>query len=543
MTDKKENKNESSITAVMVFLDRAIVTRTISKRFTKGEHILLFDNLPEAVDQNSIQANGEGNAVLKDVKFKREFYAATTDEEKRKLNAKVISLQDSLVDANDLISNANKEQKMVEELIEKIMTRISTVSNNEKVQPDADPDKWIKMVSYYRTKLDELNKQIRSTEREIRLLNDEINLVQTKINSLGGTQEKSKNIVEVLIDVREESEVSVNLSYMVHGPSWYPVYDLRVFTDTKKMNITYQAMIRQNTTEDWDNVKIKLSTARANLSGQQPSLSQWYLSLYDYTQDRESDDRVKRKAEMSQMYNAAPSKSAELGEDKKDALRAEDIAINEATIEPGATSAVFVVSGKNTINSDNQQHKVTIMMNEFDAVFRYSTVPKLIPYAYLKAKVINTTDYPLLSGSTNVFLDNNFVSTSQLDLVSTGQEFWTFLGVDDGIEVKYKTIKQYQKDEGVITKKNKYIYDYIIEITSNKKSEEEIVVWDQIPMSNSADIKVTLTEPDIEADKEHVKMDDYNYIEWFYKIKPKEKIKIPFKFTVESPKNKTISGL
>jgi len=95
----------------------------------------------------------------------------------------------------------------------------------------------------------------------------------------------------------------------------------------------------------------------------------------------------------------------------------------------------------------------------------------------------------------------------------------------------------------VITKKNKYIYDYIIEITSNKKNEEELVVWDQIPMSNSADIKVTLTEPDIEADKEHVKIDDYSYIEWFYKIKPKEKIKIPFKFTVEGPKNKTISGL
>ncbi len=183
------------------------------------------------------------------------------------------------------------------------------------------------------------------------------------------------------------------------------------------------------------------------------------------------------------------------------------------------------------------------MMNSFDAFFRYSSVPKLMQYAYLKAKVKNTTDFPLLAGSTNVFLDNNFVSTSHMDLVNPDQEFWTFLGIDEGIEVKYRAMKQYQKDEGVINKKNKFAYDYLIEITSNKKSEEEIVVWDQVPVADSPDIKVTLLEPEIDPNKDYIKMDDNKYIEWFYKIKPKEKLKIPLRFTVEAPKNKTISGL
>jgi uncharacterized protein (TIGR02231 family) len=545
-TDKKEKiETPSTITAVTVFLDRAIVTRTISKRLTKGEHLLIFDNLPEAIERNSIQANGEGNAVLKDVKFRRDFYSTVTDEDRRLLNERSIALQDSLVDENDQIANANKEQKMVEVLLDKVMTRISTTTTvNDKEHQEADPDKWIKMVSYYRKKLDELNKQMRNTERKIRKTNEELNIVHAQINSLGGNQGKSKNIVEVLIDVtKDESDVTLNLSYMVHGPHWYPVYDLRVFTDTKKMNITYQAMIQQNTSEDWGNVKIKLSTARANVSGQQPSLSPWYLSIYEYARDEEQTEYKKSKrAEMSQMHQAPAASNAFAAEMKEDADSV-PIASVMATLETGATSAVFVVPGKNTINSDNQQHKVTIMMNEFDAVFRYSTVPKLMQYVYLKTKVKNTTDFPLLAGSTNVFLDNNFVATSQIELVSPDQEFWTFLGIDEGIEVKYKTMQQYQKDEGMINKKNKYVYDYIIEITSNKKTEEEIVIWDQIPISNNPDIKVTLLEPDIQADKDHVKMDDYNYVEWFYKIKPKEKIKIPFRFTVESPKSKNISGL
>ncbi len=540
--DNKTNTS-SSVSAVTVYLDRALVTRTISQRLTKGEHTLVFDNLPESIDQNSIQANGEGDAILKDVKLKKEYYSATTDEEKKKLNEKILALQDSLVDANDVISNANKEQKMTAELLEKIMVRITAVPTNEKVQlPEPDPEKWMKMVSNYRIKLDVLNKQIRLTERKIRLLNDQLNFFQTKIASLGGGQEKSKNFAEVLIEVKEESNISVNFSYIVYGPSWYPVYDIRAYTDSKKMRITYQAMIQQNTTEDWNNVQIKLSTAKANMNGQQPELSPWYVSLYEYPKRSESEESL-RKPEMAQMYsNSMPtevSKALITREENKTG----EIKINEASVELGATSAVFVVPGKNSISSDNQPHKVNIMTNEFDASFRYSTVPKLMTYAFLKAKVKNTTDYPLLPGSTNVFLDNNFISTSQLEQVNPDQEFWIFLGVDEGIELKYKNLKQYQDEEGLIVKKNKFVYDYMIEITNNKKSEEEIVVWDQIPIANSADIKVNLIAPDLSQENKDIKIDDYKYIEWFYKIKPAEKIRIPFKFTVEGPKDKTISGL
>jgi uncharacterized protein (TIGR02231 family) len=548
-TDNKSSASESTITAVTVFLDRAIVTRTIARKIDKGEHLLTFDNLPDNVDQNSIQASGQGKAVLKDVKFKNVYYSIITDEEKRLLNEKAIVLNDSLIDANDIIANAIKEKEMTEDLMKKTMIRISSVPAGENVPSEADPEKGIKMITYYREKIDIISKEIRATERKIRSLNEELRSVQEKINELGGMEGKYKNIAEVLIDVQEESDVVIDLSYMVYGPCWYPVYDLRVYSETKKMNITYQAMIQQSTAEDWDNVKIKLSTARANISGQQPSLQPWYLNIYDPTVLRKSMHAASgaiagknEKARMTQMMNAM-----DVSEIKDEKYRGEEAAasirVTEADVEKGATSTVFIVPGTNTIRSDNQQHKVTIMMNEYDAVFRYSTVPKLVPYAYLKARVKNTSEFPFLPGSTSVFLDNNFISTSQMDLVNPDQKFWTFLGVDDGMEVKYKVIKHNYRDEGFISRKNKYIYEYIIQITSNKKTEEEIVVWDQIPLSNNADIKVILLEPEIESKNNKIKISDYKFIEWFFKIKPKEKIKIPFSFCIEAPKDKSVSGL
>jgi uncharacterized protein (TIGR02231 family) len=540
-TETKISKNESSITAVTVFTDRALVTRTISKRLTKGEHVLVFDNLPETIDQNSIQANGEGFAILRDVKFKKEFYPAVANAEQQLLKEKIVALQDSLVDANDVVSNANKEKMAVELLMQKASEKITVVSGNDKILQEPDPDKWIKLVNFYRTKLDALTRQMRTTERKIRILNENLDLLQKKMSSMSNNDEKYKNFVEVAIEVKEESNVTINLSYMVIGPRWYPAYDLRVLTDTKKMKIIYQAVIQQSTTEDWNGVHLKLSTARVNLSGQQPILNPWILSIYDNSMPTAADEVSEKKAEMVQMYNSISAKPMAKEKIKDDA--GGYLQPVQTSVEQGATAAVFVVPGENTINTDNQQHKVTIMVNEFDAVFRYSAVPKIVPHVFLKAKAKNTTDFSLLAGSTNVFLDNNFVCTARMEQVNPDQEFWTFLGVDDGIEIKYQTLKQYQKDEGLITKKNKFIYDYVIEITNHKKSEEEIVVWDQIPIANSEDIKITLEKPNLESDKEHVKIDDNKFLEWYYKVKSSEKIKIPFQFTVECPKNKQITGL
>jgi len=53
--------------------------------------------------------------------------------------------------------------------------------------------------------------------------------------------------------------------------------------------------------------------------------------------------------------------------------------------------------------------------------------PSFPPNAYLKAKVVNETDFPFLPGATKVFLDGDFVANSGMDLVAPAEEFWTFL--------------------------------------------------------------------------------------------------------------------
>ena len=54
--------------------------------------------------------------------------------------------------------------------------------------------------------------------------------------------------------------------------------------------------------------------------------------------------------------------------------------------------------------------QVSVAIINLKPSFEYETVPKLVAHAFMKAKVKNTSQYALLQGPANVFLDNNFIS-------------------------------------------------------------------------------------------------------------------------------------
>ncbi len=111
--------------------------------------------------------------------------------------------------------------------------------------------------------------------------------------------------------------------------------------------------------------------------------------------------------------------------------------------------------------------------------FEYETVPKKNTHAYIKAKVTNTSNYPLLAGPANVFLDNNFVAKvsclkcmyfktnkylyglclkTQLKSYSPQEEFYCSLGVDPAIRIDYKPVKKFKAQTGLLSKQASVTY-------------------------------------------------------------------------------------
>ncbi len=535
---------ESKVAEVTVFTDRAQVVRCATVRLLAGEQIVLFDKLPFDIDENSIQVNGVGNAVLRDVTFKKEYFSKIQDESVNDFFNSRKDLEDALQKLNDKISNANQELQFIDNITRKITSEASETTTLE-----LDPEKWLKMVNYYRAKLDQINNEIRETEKSKRLITDELQKVILQMKKHESQKHKMHNQVKVIVDMQQQGELQLFLSYIVSGPGWYPVYDLRVSTATKKLNLCYHAMIKQNTTEVWDDTVIKLSTAKPQIAGQQPELEPWFVDVFKPVLPPPVPRSLSRKEasgdeEMKQMFEPAAEMAAAVAiEDVMFGAVEESMVRPDATVATGSTSVVFMVAGNNTINNDNEPHKLAILIEDFAAHFRYSTVPKLAPFAYLKAEVTNNTEFPLLPGETNVFLDNNFVARSSLNLVAPTEKFWTYLGVDESMKVEYKFLKKYQKQEGMISKKNKIFYEYKLIVNNNKKTTEEVVLWDQIPISQNENIIVELLKPKYEKDTDTLKKNEFNYLEWFFTLESGKNREIDFIFSVEYPKDVVVEGL
>ncbi len=215
------------------------------------------------------------------------------------------------------------------------------------------------------------------------------------------------------------------------------------------------------------------------------------------------------------------------------------VSFSTAEVQERSTSSTFVIPASADIPSDNNPHKVTITIASLPVQFSYSCVPKFSPEVYLTAKTKDSTDYPLISGRTNVFLDNSFVASSSISTVFPGEEFETYLGTDQAIKAERKLVKQFTESTGLLSKKTKTTYDFLITVENNKKVSADIDVKDQIPVSKDEKIVVELLAPD----PTEAKPDEQGIIDWHLSLKPQEKKELRLKFSIGHPSDMMVRGL
>ncbi|MBN2663874.1 MAG: mucoidy inhibitor MuiA family protein [Bacteroidales bacterium] len=527
----------SIISNVVVYSDRAQITRLAKILLPQGENTVIFNDLPKKIDPKSIQVKGKGDAILNDIKFEEVFHNEIQNQEVYKLMKQIEEIQKEI---DILDENIDIEEKELD-FIEKIITKTTFVGEKETTNGEINPEKWIKMVDFYRQKNEYITKKLREFNYQKIDLQNNIKTLNNKIVSLGNDKNKTTNQVEVVVTNNSEAEILFSLSYIVYGAYWKPLYDIRVSTQTSSVAIEYKAQITQNTGESWENVKLSISTAQVNISGTVPELNAWRIGFYNPPPVPEP---VMRSLSINKKSKVMMGKM-----DMKEEMLTDEVfndapmAKPQAKIKTGATSVLFEIPSQSTIQNDNQPHKVNIIIEELSADFTYTIVPKLSQYAYLTAKIKNTTDYPFLPGESNIFLDGSFVATSVMKLIAPSEEFETSLGIDEGIKVEHKLIKKYEKNTGLISKKANIVFEYQTSITNNKKNKYKIVSYDQIPISEHSDIKVELLKPDYKEDTSNLKIDKEKRISWHFELEAGAKNFIDFIFSVESPRDSILDGI
>ena len=537
----------AAITQVTVYADRAEVVRTFKGRLEAGEQTLVFDRLPGATRLDQLRVEGRGAFTLVDIR-------PETIQTKEVANAQVRALQDALK-AQDLRQQALNQTEarltFQKSALDKMLARLTT-AGKESANPEMDPLKWAAFLDFQDKQLAEVDRQLLALQADREAVRAEVDRLNRELGALRGNERRSRLLAKVNLDVRQAGEVEVNLSYLVRGPSWSPSYDMRADTKAKTLEVTYRAEVRQATGEDWRGVSLRLSTAQPGLAGREPKMDPWFLTKAEAVAfagtvsgglvvNGRADNRIQMFNEVKLMGNSMTISGVASSDPLK---RMEAMDERRASVQAGGTAATFVIDRKSDILADNKPAQVTVMRESFPAYFRHTCVPKLSPFVYLKTKAVNKTGFTFLPGPTAVFLDGAFVAQANLDLVPSGQDFWTYLGVDQGVSVERKVLARREETTGVFGKKTlRTVFDQVFKLKNGKATDIELVLWDQVPASNHEDIKVVFEEPRYEKDTDDLKLNESKFLEWRLPLKAGAKQDLPFRFAVERPEDIQVVGL
>ena len=531
--DLKRIAAPARITAVTVYADRALTTRSTTLPLKPGSYLIAFENLPVLIQDDSVRVEGKGSAgaTIVGLEVKRAFLEQSGEKRVKELDEEIraLELRSGALDAKK--AGLSSQKAFMESIRvawgDRISKELAIGRPTAAELQDAS-----NFVGVGVTRAEELTREVELEKKNIR---DKIDALRRQRDESTGSRRKEAKSVEVMVEIAREGNLTLDLATVISQASWQPSYDVRLSPDAKTAELTFRAMVRQQTGEDWKNIDLTLSTARPATGGAPPELYPWRISFFRPQPSPPAPIMMAAPAAVRARKSARmPTESF-----RSDDVLAEEAAADVVTaqISDEQSSVAFHIPRLLDIPADGAQHGTVVAIEQLPVSMEYLALPKLAPYVFLKSEIVNRAAYPLLPGKVNTFTGNTYTGSSQLKKVAAGEKFDLFFGTDDQVTVKREELKQ-RKEAGMFSK-NRVSYRYRIELGNFRKEPLTVTLRDQLPVAGDEEIKVTLDEPSLKP--EEIKSD--GAVAWKMPLQAGEKKELTFGIVVEYPKDREITGL
>ncbi len=506
-------KNER-VQKVILFRSAAQIESRVSQTLEKGDHLIIIDELPNAINDNSVQISGEGGFTILSVETKTGLW----DQKKR--GKQYSSLVDSIEYYTNAIEQDNIRKYAIDQEESLLITNKDISSKQNMAVVDIED-----MADLYRKRLPDLKRESLRLQKTIDHNKEKLEGFNLQLSERQSG--KNNKQVWVRVSLTQAQNVKINLKYIVYDAGWVPFYDIRSIDIGEEITFVLKAKIRQNTGVNWDNVDLTLSTGNPINSSIKPELNDWRLSLAEIA--------------ARQMYKSGGQLNAEeivkLPTRNINSLITTSAGVyaSDVTTQEQVNNVQYSINKAFSIASDGEYKIVEIQKNSAKATYRYVTVPKLDTKAYLMASVKEWDSFLLLPGEANIFLKGDYVTKTVIDPMSIDDSLEISLGNDEGIKVERKMVKELTSKKSFGSTK-RYMQGYDITVRNSKSRAIKIDVIDQVPLSSDKDIEVKHTANGASFEESTGKLT------WSYTILPSETKKMNLQIEVKYPKNKYLQG-
>lgn len=478
----KEITKEVKVTQATIYLKGAKVTATTQITLSRGKNYVRLENLPRDLNPNTISiqlpSSVDMMSIMPEMQKHKPFEA----------DAEELRLQDE-------IKKNNRQLELYNIQIRTLQSEKGIIESNKQIvthEKMTNVEQLEKLTAFYAKKVLEIENSIFTLNEKRQELLDKNKDINDKIAKRRPVNPVLGYDVVLELDTKNDQTTEITISYLVENAGWIPSYDIRAKSDKKAVEINYKGKIYQNTGQDWNNVKLSVSSYRPNLNTQRPILHAMYVMEWvapQYQAAPASHSNVYFNSYQNVGAARADNNIYDKLEEQMDEYLADPATWNAVFDSP--LSVIYELQRKHSVPSKNEPQHLLLDKKEVEAEYVYHVVPSISCEVHLLAKIKNWNELNLMGGEAFLFLGDNFVGKSIINSNYSNDELPIALGTDERIVVrrtrlpdKSETKKKGDDEIGVhtyeITYKNNMAFDITLEIL------------DQLPISMSP--KITISE-------------------------------------------------
>ena len=367
----------------------------------------------------------------------------------------------------------------------------------------------------------EMGKIIR--EESMTLLQDSSQFQQQKIELEKQLKEAKKELQQrtgnnqrnwkILVRLAQPSATKLQLAYTnrIRHAGWASDYTLNALPEQQQVEWIWTAKIMQQTGINWNGVHLKIATTEPVFTLTPPQIRPWEIREGQIVAQRNLK-RAKMAMTQEMAMDAVPSMAEE----------AMPVRTEGQLFDLYDLGQVDITSGK--------ESQIKIREGVWNADFTYLSRPLISEQVFLQANLNLTKDFlPLPTGMASIQVDGVHVGQRSFSLYEKKNVTMSF-GSDPGLIVDVKT-NHVAGEKGLLSRKNTYSWNWIINFTNNKNIAVDLKVGDSSPHIGHK--KITLKEffsiPQPHKEK--------GKLVWNLTLPPQGEQQIKYGYSVEYPED------
>lgn len=223
--------------------------------------------------------------------------------------------------------------------------------------------------------------------------------------------------------------------------------------------------------------------------------------------------------------------------------------------EYGLTTT-YELPGRRTLVPSTVNRRHALAKLDYKSVtLQHVIVPKHRAAAFYRARIRNTSSIQILRGRVGVTVDGAFLGTTNMPSCAPNDIFDISLGVDPSIVVTYAKPTVRCETSGLFVKEDTAIFRRSCWVKNKKSTAVNIVVLEQVPISNDEKLQMAVLEPkglakdgdkvDIAIDAEKGKgvatMGKDGEVRWIMQLGAGKDVNLVLEYEMKAPRGNNVS--